>query len=171
MRDIFAVALLSLLPATVILAPWPSNSSSEPRTITQQAKATDEEYLTWSADQAVNIGKGWRVSGRVGGAFDLRVIHTEHSYNYKLRATLMTPEVIRATARLEQLRLHLTDEQTRSLVKEAEQVNGLVALVEIDAREGSGVIRSTGGRLCSLGVRRATHPLPSAEQAHLRYAM
>jgi hypothetical protein len=52
----------------------------------------------------------------------------------------MIPEVIRATARLEQLRLHLTDEQTRSLVKEAEQVNGLVALVEIDAREGSGVI-------------------------------
>jgi hypothetical protein len=52
----------------------------------------------------------------------------------------MIPEVIRATARLEQLRMHLTDEQTRSLVKEAEQVNGLVALVEIDAREGSGVI-------------------------------
>lgn len=140
MRDVFAVTLLSLLPATVILAPWPSKHSPEPRTITQQARATDEEYLTWSADQAVNIGKGWRVSGRVGGAFDLRVIHTEHSYNYKLRATLMTPEVIRATARLEQLRLHLTDEQTRSLVKEAEQGNGLVALVEIDAREGSGVI-------------------------------
>lgn len=140
MRDVFAVTLLSLLPATVILAPWPSKHSPEPRTITQQARATDEEYLTWSADQAVNIGKGWRVSGRVGGAFDLRVIHTEHSYNYKLRATLMTPEVIRATARLEQLRLHLTDEQTRSLVEEAEQGNGLVALVEIDAREGSGVI-------------------------------
>jgi hypothetical protein len=140
MRDILAVTLLSLLPATVVLAPWPSKHSSEPRIITQQARATDEEYLTWSAAQAVNIGKGWRVSGRVGGAFDLRVIHTEHSYNYKLRATLMTPEVIRATARLEQLRLHLTDEQTRSLVMEAEQVNGLVALVEIDPREGSGVI-------------------------------
>jgi len=140
MRDIFAVTLLSLLPTTVFLAPWSSKHFSEPGTITQQARATDEEYLTWSAEQAVNIGKGWRVSGRVGGAIDLRVIHTEHSYNYKLRATLMSPEVIRATARLEQLRFHLTDEQTRSLVKEAEQVNGLVALVEIDAREGSGVI-------------------------------
>jgi len=140
MRDIFAVTLLSLLPTTVFLAPWSSKHFSEPGTITQQARATDEEYLTWSAEQAVNIGKGWRVSGRVGGAIDLRVIHTEHSYNYKLRATLMSPEVIRATARLEQLRLHLTDEQTRSLVKDAEQGNGLVALVEIDAREGSGVI-------------------------------
>jgi len=108
--------------------------------VTQQATPTSGEYLTWTAEQAVNIGKAGRVNGRVGGAFDLRVIHTEHSYNYKLRATLMTPEVIRATARLEQLRLHLTNEQTRLLVKEAEQVNGLVALVEIDAREGSGVI-------------------------------
>ena len=140
MRDLLAVALLSLLPTTVILAPPPSKPSSESQTITQQARPTDEDYLTWSADQAVSIGKNGRVSGRVGGAFDLRLIHTEHSYNYKLRATLMSPEVIRATARLEQLRLHLTDDQTRSLVKEADQVNGLVALVEIDAREGSGVI-------------------------------
>ena len=36
--------------------------------------------------------------------------------------------------------MHLTDEQTRALVEEAEQGNSLVALVEIDAREGSGVI-------------------------------
>lgn len=105
-----------------------------------QTSPTSDEYLTWTADQSVNTGKGWRVNGRVGGAFDLRVIHTEHSYNYKLRATLMTPEAIRATARLEQLRLHLTDEQTRALVEEAERGNSLIALVEIDAREGSGVI-------------------------------
>ena len=134
MREILAVILLSWLPTTTIL-PWLSL-----QTTIQQTKATDEEYLTWSADQAVNIGKSWRVNGRVGGAFDLRVIHTEHSYNYKLRATLMTPEVIRATARLEQIRLHLTNEQTRALVEEAERGNNLVALVEIDAREGSGVI-------------------------------
>jgi len=140
MREIFAATLLSLLPTTVILGPWASEPSAEPLTITQQASATDEEYLTWSADQAVNIGKSWRVNGRVGGAFDLRLIHTEHSYNYKLRATLMTPEVIRAAARLEQIRMHLTDEQARALVKEAERGNNLVVLVEIDAREGSGVI-------------------------------
>ncbi len=75
-----------------------------------------EDYLSWNAKQAVDIGKAWRASGRVGGALDMRVLHTEHSYNYKLRATLMTPEAIRAAARLRQLRGHLSDEQTRTLV-------------------------------------------------------
>jgi hypothetical protein len=120
-----------------ILAHYPAQSSAQSP---QPTIPTPEAYLTWTADQANTIGKSWRVNGRVGGAFDLRVIHTEHSYNYKLRATLMTPEVIRASARLEQLRLRLTDDQTRELVREAEGPNGLVALVEIDAREGSGVI-------------------------------
>jgi hypothetical protein len=106
----------------------------------QPVSPNQEDYLSWSGDQANNIGKSGRVNGRVGGAFDLRVIHTEHSYNYKLRATLMTPEVVRATARLEQLRLRLTDDETRELVREAEGIDGLVTLVEIDAREGSGVI-------------------------------
>lgn len=106
----------------------------------QQSESATEDYLSWTADQALSIGKSWRVKGTVGGAFDLRVIHTEHSYNYELRGTLMTPEVIRATARLEQLRSHLTNEQTRALVEEAERGNSLVALVEIDGREGSGVV-------------------------------
>jgi len=44
-----------------------------------------------------------RANGRVGGWFDARVVHTEHSYNYKLRATWLTPEVIRASARMIQL--------------------------------------------------------------------
>jgi hypothetical protein len=99
-----------------------------------------EAYLSWSAEQAVKTGKDWRANGRVGGVFDMRVIHTEHAYNYKLRATLMTPEAIRAAARLEQLRLRLTDEQTRALVAEADLPGRLVAMVELDAREGSGVI-------------------------------
>jgi len=107
---------------------------------TQPTTPNTEDYLSWTAAQANNIGKSWRVNGRVGGVLDLRVLHTEHSYNYKLRATLMTPEVVRAAARLEQLRLRLTDNQTRELVAEAEMTPGLVALVEIDAREGSGVI-------------------------------
>src|SRR3989442_7079610 len=101
MREIFAITLLSLLPITLILAPSPYKVSREPITIAPQSRIADDEYLTWSAEQAVNIGKSWRVNGRVGGAFDLRVIHTEHSYNYKLRATLMAPELILATARLE----------------------------------------------------------------------
>jgi hypothetical protein len=99
-----------------------------------------DDYLSWTAQQANDIGKQWRVNGRAGGALDLRVIHTEHAYNYKLRATLMAPEVIRATARLEQLRMRLTDTQARELVAEAEKTEGLVVLVEIDPQEGSGVI-------------------------------
>jgi hypothetical protein len=81
-----------------------------------------------------------RANGRVGGRFDFRVIHTERAYNYKLRATWLTPEVIRATARLEQLRLRLSDEQTQALVADAEASAQTVILVEIDPREGSGVI-------------------------------
>ena len=99
-----------------------------------------DAYLSWTSDQATRIGKSMRADGRVGGRFDFRVIHTERSYNYKLRATWLTPEVIRATARLEQLRLHLSDEQTKALVAEAEAAAQTVVLVEIDPREGSGVI-------------------------------
>ncbi len=106
----------------------------------QPASNAREDYLSWTAEQANDIGKRWRVNGRAGGALDLRVIHTEHSYNYKLRATLMAPEVIRATARLEQLRMRLTDAQTRELIAEAEKTDGLVVMVEIDPQEGSGVI-------------------------------
>ncbi|HEX8351651.1 MAG TPA: hypothetical protein VF611_01910, partial [Pyrinomonadaceae bacterium] len=41
---------------------------------------------------------------------------------------------------LEQLRLRLTDEQTRALVAEADVPGRIVVMVELDAREGSGVI-------------------------------
>ncbi len=52
----------------------------------------------------------------------------------------MTPEAIRAAARLEQLGRHLTDDETRELVTEAEKVDGLVVYIELNPREGSGVI-------------------------------
>ncbi len=81
-----------------------------------------------------------RVNGKVGKGMDFRVLHTEHSYNYKLRATWLTPEVIDATARLRQLAEALTDEQTRTLIEEAHMPGNTVVLVEIDPREGSGVI-------------------------------
>ena len=106
----------------------------------QLASADSESYLSWSASQAEGIGKEMRVSGRVGRALDLRVLHTERAINYKLRATLMTADVIRAVARLEQIRSRLTDQQTRNLVEEAETVADLVVMVELDPREGSGVI-------------------------------
>ncbi len=104
------------------------------------AQNDKEDYLSWSASKAESIGKYMRDSSKAGSAFDFRVIHTDHAINYKLRATLMTPEVIRATARLEQLRNRLSDDDTRKLVSEAEKAGDLVVLVEIDPREGSGVI-------------------------------
>jgi hypothetical protein len=48
--------------------------------------------------------------------------------------------VIRASARLQQWRSRLTPEATRAHVAEAEAVSGTVVMVEIDPREGSGVI-------------------------------
>lgn len=101
---------------------------------------TDDAYLKWSAKQAEAIGTNAYKRGRVGGAFDMRMLKTERSYNYKLAATWLTPDVIRATARLLQLRSRLSDEETRGLVAEAGDVPGTVVMVEIDPREGSGVI-------------------------------
>lgn len=98
------------------------------------------DFLSWSAQQARQIATGMREDGRVGSFFDFRVTHTERSYNYKLRATWLTPEVIRASARLEQLRSRLSEAETLRLVSEAESAGDTVIMVEIDPREGSGVI-------------------------------
>jgi hypothetical protein len=106
----------------------------------QSSGADRHHYLSWTSEQAVNIGKAMRVNGKVGSSWDFRVTNTDHAVNYKLRATLLTPEVIRAAARLEQLRNRLTDDQTRTLVAEADAAGDIVILVEIDPREGSGVI-------------------------------
>ena len=108
--------------------------------IGQTTRAGLGAYLNWTADQAERVGKEMRKSGQVGKSLDFRIIHTERAINYKLRATLMTPDVIRASARVEQFRNRLTDEQTRDLVEEAEAGNHLVVVVELDPREGSGVI-------------------------------
>lgn len=104
------------------------------------AQNDSDSYLTWSAQQAEQIGKSMRENGKVGSSWDFRVINTDHAINYKLRATLLTPEVIRASARLEQLRNRLTNEQTKKLVEESESAGDLIVMVEIDPREGSGVI-------------------------------
>jgi hypothetical protein len=100
----------------------------------------NNEYLTWSAQQAQAIGKGMRENGRVGKIMWFRGLHTERAGNYKLRATWLTPEVIRASARIEQIRSRLSDEKTRALVAEAEAAGDTVVMVEVDPREGSGVI-------------------------------
>lgn len=112
-------------------------SSGAPQAIAERGR---EAYLSWNAKQAEETGKSMQAKGRVGGWFDARVVHTEHAYNYKLRATWLTPEVIRATARLRQIQNGLTDEETRALVTQAENAGDTVILIEIDPREGSGVI-------------------------------
>lgn len=120
-----AVAMASMV---VVARPATQDAGSRPR------------YLSWTAAEAQRVGKSMRVNGRVGGIFDFRGVHTERSFNYKLRATWLTRDVIQATARLLQLAERLTDNQTEDLVREATAAGDLVVMVEIDPREGSGVI-------------------------------
>ena len=103
------------------------------------AQQTDG-YLSWNEQRVEAIGRSMRADGRVGGLFDTRILSTNRSYNYELRATWLTPEVVRASARLAQLSGFLSDDETKALVAEAESVGDTVVLVEIDPREGSGVI-------------------------------
>lgn len=105
-----------------------------------QNSTDSDAYLSWTAAQAEQIGKAMRENGKVGSYWDFRVINTDHAVNYKLRATLLTPEVIRAAARIEQLRNRFTNEQTKKLVADAESAGDIIMMVEIDPREGSGVI-------------------------------
>lgn len=107
---------------------------------TVAAQDASSNYHAWTAKQARDIGKALRVNGRVGGAFDLRVLKTERSYNYKLAATWITPEVVQATARLRELTLRLPTAETDAMVATAFKRDDLTFLVEIDPREGSGVI-------------------------------
>ncbi len=104
------------------------------------AQTSLDPYLSWNAAQAEQVGRSMRVSDKIGKRMDLRLFNTDKAINYKLRATWMTPEVIRATARLEQLRNRLSDQQTRELVTEAESRGDTIFMIEIDPREGSGVI-------------------------------
>lgn len=99
-----------------------------------------EDYLSWTKEQATKIGRKWRVGGKVGWGKIRWEIEYSGVYFYELRGTLMSPEAIRAVARLGQLRRHLTDDETRALVSEAEKVDGLVVYIELNPREGSGVI-------------------------------
>lgn len=100
----------------------------------------DPSYLSWPADRAEAVIRAMDQDGRVGGFFDTRILSTNRSYNYKLSATWLTPEVIRAGARMAQLDGFLSDEATQQLVSEAEAAGDTIILVEIDPREGSGVI-------------------------------
>jgi hypothetical protein len=102
--------------------------------------AADNDFLRWDAKRANTTAAAQRAHGDVGRNLDFRVIRTDRSINYKLRATWLTPDVIRACARLEQIKKALTDEETLKLVADAEAAGDTVILVELDPREGSGVI-------------------------------
>ena len=104
------------------------------------AQASDDAWLQWDAARAQAIGKAAYVQGRVGGIFDTRLLKTDRSYNYKLAATWLNGDVIRAGARILQLTGRLSDDDTRQLVTDASAVGDTVVMVEIDPREGSGVI-------------------------------
>ncbi len=106
------------------------------------ANTAEETYLQWSAPQADDIGRSTTENGKVGHGWDGRFLKTERAINFKIRATWFTPEVIRASARHAQLRGRLSDDETRALVREAENAGHTVIMVEIDPKEGSGVIPS-----------------------------
>lgn len=99
----------------------------------------DEPWLAWSVEESRARGRG-RVTGRVGGFWGIRGLHTERAMNYELRVTWLTPEVIRAAARLRQLRDRATRDEAVAWVREAEGLADTIVMIELDPREGSGVI-------------------------------
>ncbi len=106
------------------------------------AQGADEAWLSWAMERAQAVGKAAYVQGRVGGWFDTRILKTESAYNYKLAATWLHPSAIRATARVRQLSTGMSDTEARAAVAEAEEISKgqAVVMVEVDPREGSGVI-------------------------------
>ena len=81
-----------------------------------------------------------RVNGRVGSGFDFRVTNTDRSYNYKLRATWLTPLVFEAAGRMLESAKGMAAADVQRLLKELTPEPAHYVLVELDPREGSGVI-------------------------------
>jgi len=100
----------------------------------------DAAWLQWPEKTALEVGRRMRVTGRVGGIWGIRGLHTERAMNYELRATWMTPEVLRASARIAQLRGRRSAAEATRLLHDAEAAADTIVMVELDPREGSGVI-------------------------------
>jgi len=96
-------------------------------------------YRSLSEKQARNLINSARVSGRVGGAFDLRITGTDRSFNYKLRATWITQDVVSALARVLVAAKGVPEEKALSTLR-ALDGDWYYFLLELDPREGSGVI-------------------------------
>lgn len=103
-------------------------------------QADRDAFLSWSRRDAADLVAGMRRTDQVGNRMSMRGLKTDRAINFKMRATWLTPDVIRATARALQIDERLTADEARGLVAEAESAADLVFFVEIDPREGSGVI-------------------------------
>jgi hypothetical protein len=120
--------------------------------------AQPAEFTRWSAEQCESIGQSTYAKSNIQGRRS--ILATERAKNYKLRATWFTPEVLRASARLQQLRNRLPDAELQAMVEEAEALGGTVVMVELDPNEGSGVIPPdwkaflSNGQLAIAGVER-----------------
>ena len=99
-----------------------------------------EAFLNLTKNQAISIGAAMRPTDNVGSRMSFRGLKTDRAISYKMRATWLAPEVVRATARLVQLNERLSPQRARELVAEAEAVGDTVFLIELDPNEGSGVI-------------------------------
>jgi len=81
-----------------------------------------------------------RVNGQVGKSWDTRILSTERSFNYKLRATWITRDVAAAAARLLVLMKGASSLTAENLIREFTLPSWHYVFIEIDPREGSGVI-------------------------------
>lgn len=96
------------------------------------AEFDDNLYRSLTEKQA-------RVNGRAGGAFDFRVTSTDRSFNYKLRATWIAQDVSSALARELVSAKGVLEERALSAFRALDD-DWYYFLVELDPREGSGVI-------------------------------
>jgi hypothetical protein len=105
--------------------------------------AVAQPKTDWNAipeKQARETMLAMRTKGQVGGSWDLRVTGTDRSYNYKLRATWITPEVATAAARVLMLTKGISGEQAEEVAGAVATADAWFVFVELDPREGSGVI-------------------------------
>ena len=103
----------------------------------------DESLLgSLSNKKAVSILESERSNGRVGGAWDFRVTNTDRSFNYKLRATPISARVATALAHLLVNAKGIQPSEARATVSSLLEGGYYYLMIELDPREGSGVIPS-----------------------------
>src|SRR5688500_17111520 len=100
------LAVLTAVIALTAASAWAQLSTG--------ASAHSEDYLTWNLKQAEKIGQSTVKEGRSGSSFDFRLMSQDKAFTYQVRATVFTPEVIRAAARAEQIRNRLNAEDARA---------------------------------------------------------